>query len=139
MSLSFGTFISVENEIHLWQWRYTDEHGKRRVMSWRMTEATVREFAHVYRDAVKVEGSLEIRNTGVDHRLAALAAEIVAGRRVECAWAAFRIVHFPGDLEAAGELGAWARRSGVGVDFDERKIRIGGILHDVLYVMFAAG
>jgi hypothetical protein len=36
-------------------------------------------------------------------------------------------VHFPGmdDLEAAGELGAWARRNGVGVDFQERKIRIG--------------
>jgi len=27
-------------------------------------EATVREFAHVYRDAVKVEGSLEVRKTG---------------------------------------------------------------------------
>jgi hypothetical protein len=26
-----------------------------------MTEDTVREFAHVYKDAVKVEGSLEIR------------------------------------------------------------------------------
>jgi hypothetical protein len=55
-------------------------------------------------------------------------------------WAAFRIVHFPGmdDLEAAGELGAWARRNGVGVDFQERKVRIGGTLHDVLYVLFAA-
>ena len=49
------------SEIHLWQWRFTDEFGKRRVTSWRMTEATIREFAHVYRDAVKVEGSLEIR------------------------------------------------------------------------------
>jgi hypothetical protein len=26
-----------------------------------MTEDTVREYAHVYKDAVKVEGSLEIR------------------------------------------------------------------------------
>ena len=26
-----------------------------------MTEDTVREFAHVYKDAVKVEGSLEVR------------------------------------------------------------------------------
>jgi hypothetical protein len=33
----------------------------------------------------------------------------------------------------------WARRNGVGVDFDERKIRIGGVEHDVLYLMFAAG
>jgi hypothetical protein len=49
------------DEIHLWQWRFTDEFGKRRVTSWRMTENTVREFAHVYKDAEKVEGSLEIR------------------------------------------------------------------------------
>jgi hypothetical protein len=26
-----------------------------------MTEATVREYAHVYRNAVKVEGTLEVR------------------------------------------------------------------------------
>jgi hypothetical protein len=44
------------DEIRLWQWRYTDEFGKQRVTSWLMTEDTVREFAHVYRDAVKVEG-----------------------------------------------------------------------------------
>ena len=29
-----------------------------------MTEATVREYAHVYKDAVKIEGTLEIRKTG---------------------------------------------------------------------------
>lgn len=39
---------------------YTDEFGKRRVTSWRMTEATVKEFTHVHKDAEKVEGSLEI-------------------------------------------------------------------------------
>jgi hypothetical protein len=49
------------DEIHLWRWRFTDEFGKRRVTSWRMTENTAREFAHVYKDAEKVEGSLEIR------------------------------------------------------------------------------
>jgi hypothetical protein len=49
--------------------------------------------------------------------------------RVEVSWAAFRITHFPGmdDLEAAGELGAWARRNGVGVDFEKRSIRIGAV------------
>ena len=53
------------DKIHLWIWQYTDEFGKRRVTSWRMTAAaTVREFAHVYKDAVKVEGSLEVRKTG---------------------------------------------------------------------------
>jgi len=49
------------DEIHLWQWQFTDENGKRRVTSWRMTEATVREYAHVYRNAEKIENTLEIR------------------------------------------------------------------------------
>jgi hypothetical protein len=46
-----------------------------------------------------------------------------------------------GDISAisASELSAWARRNGVGVDFEERKIRIGGRAHEVLYVLFAAG
>jgi hypothetical protein len=44
----------------LWKWRF-DENGKRRVTSWHMTEATIREYAHVYRDAVKVEESRESR------------------------------------------------------------------------------
>ena len=72
--------------------------------------------------------------------MAAVAAEVIAGRCVEVSWVAFRVVHFPGmdDLEAAGELGAWARRNGVGVGFEERKIRIGGTQHDVLFVLFAA-
>jgi len=52
------------DELHLWLWEYTDEIGKRRRSTWRMTEA---EAAH-YKDAVKVEGSLELRtplgNTG---------------------------------------------------------------------------
>jgi hypothetical protein len=47
-----------------------------------MTEDTVRQFAHVYKDAVKVEGSLEIEARGLDQRLATLAA-VIAGRRVE--------------------------------------------------------
>ena len=49
------------DEIHLWRWRFTDETGKRRVTCGRMTEDTARQFAHVYKDAEKVEGSLEIR------------------------------------------------------------------------------
>ena len=87
----------------------------------------------------RLAGSQE--ESGLDKRLSAVAAEVIAGRRVEVSWVAFRIVHFPGtdDLEAAGELGAWARRNGVGVDFEERKIRIGSREHEVLYVLFAAG
>jgi hypothetical protein len=44
-------------EIHLWIWEYTDEFGKRRRSTWRMTE----EQAAHYKDAVTVEGSLEVR------------------------------------------------------------------------------
>jgi len=54
----------VSAEIHLWLWEYTDEFRKRRRSTWRMTE----EQAAHYKDAVKVEGSLEVRqplgNTG---------------------------------------------------------------------------
>jgi hypothetical protein len=69
----------VSGDIRLWLWQYTDEFGKRRVTSWLMTEDTARQFAHVYTDAVKVEGSLEVRKTGLDQRLAALAAKVIAG------------------------------------------------------------
>jgi len=44
-------------ELHLWLWHYTDELGRRRRSTWRMTE----EQAAHYKDAVKVEGSLERR------------------------------------------------------------------------------
>jgi hypothetical protein len=45
------------NELRLWQWRYADEFGKRRVFPCRLTE----EAAKRLRDAERVEGSLEIR------------------------------------------------------------------------------
>jgi len=44
-------------ELHFWIWYHTDEFGKHRRSSWHMTEA---QAAH-YKDAVKVEGSLERR------------------------------------------------------------------------------
>jgi hypothetical protein len=43
--------------IHLWRWRYTNEFGKRVQSSWHMSE----EAAAHYKDAEKIEGSLEIR------------------------------------------------------------------------------
>jgi hypothetical protein len=46
-------------ELTLWLWDYTDEFGKRRRSTWRMTED---QAAH-YKDAVKVEGSLERRQS----------------------------------------------------------------------------
>lgn len=47
----------MTDEIHLWLWEYTDELGKRRRSTWLMTE----ESAKSYRDATKVEGTLEVR------------------------------------------------------------------------------
>jgi hypothetical protein len=44
-------------EVHLWQWRYTDEFGKRRVFPCRLTE----EGAKRLKDAERIEGTLEIR------------------------------------------------------------------------------
>jgi hypothetical protein len=44
-------------ELKLWRWRYTNEFGKRIESSWRMTE----ESAAGYKDAEKIEGTLEIR------------------------------------------------------------------------------
>jgi hypothetical protein len=49
------------DEIHLWRWRFTDENGKRRVTSCHLTEDEVREYAHIYKDAEKIEHSAEIR------------------------------------------------------------------------------
>ena len=46
-----------DGEIQLWQWRYTDDFGKRRVFPCRLTD----EDAKHLRDAERVEGSLEIR------------------------------------------------------------------------------
>lgn len=43
--------------LHLWQWRYTDDFGKRRIFPCRLTD----EDAKRLRNAERVEGSLEIR------------------------------------------------------------------------------
>ena len=53
--------VDQPDTIRLWQWEYTDELGKRRVTRWRMSENTVKQFAHAYKNAVKVEGTLEVR------------------------------------------------------------------------------
>ena len=44
------------DELHLWQWRYTDEFGKRRVFPCRLTE----EAGKKLKDAERVEGTIEI-------------------------------------------------------------------------------
>jgi hypothetical protein len=49
--------MSNERDLQLWFWTITDQFGKRRQTTWRMTE----EEAKHYKDAVKVEGSLEVR------------------------------------------------------------------------------
>jgi hypothetical protein len=51
------TLMPSEDALCLWLWEYTNERGKRRASTWRMTEAE----AARYKDAVKVAGSLERR------------------------------------------------------------------------------
>jgi hypothetical protein len=62
---------------------------------------------------------------GFDVRLEPLAAHVLAGHHYECAWELFRFGHFKGlnDDQAARELGALARRQGITVAFEVRKVR----------------
>jgi hypothetical protein len=68
----------MADRLELWRWRYTDEFGKRRVTRWHMSEDTVKQFADAYKDAEKIEGTLEIRkpapSTGDFMRSASAAA-----------------------------------------------------------------
>ncbi len=49
--------MGENREIELWLWEYTDERGRRRRSTCRMTE----ESARHYKDAGKIEGTLERR------------------------------------------------------------------------------
>jgi hypothetical protein len=52
-----GPIFKQMDEIHLWQWRYTDQFGKRRIFPCRLSE----EAAKRLRDAEKIQDTLEIR------------------------------------------------------------------------------
>ena len=47
-------------DLKLWQWRYTDQFGKRRVFPCRLTEQDALHL-HKLRDAERIEGTLEVR------------------------------------------------------------------------------
>lgn len=47
----------MKDEIELWFWMFTDDHGRRRRTVCRLTE----EAARSYRDAAKIEGTREVR------------------------------------------------------------------------------
>ena len=47
----------MSETLKLWRWRYTNDFGKRVESSWHMQES---DAAH-YKDAEKIEGTLEIR------------------------------------------------------------------------------
>jgi hypothetical protein len=61
----------------------------------------------------------------IDQRLSALAAKVLAGDAVECAWELFRVQYFPGweHEDVAAALGLWATRTGVKVTFESHEIR----------------
>ncbi|HZO03165.1 MAG TPA: hypothetical protein VFB93_18365 [Burkholderiales bacterium] len=53
----------MKAEIRLWQWRYTDEFGKRRIFPCRLSEENGKQL----KDAERIEGSLEVRRGGDQH------------------------------------------------------------------------
>lgn len=48
-------------EIRCWKWEYTDDQGERRTSRWLMTERE----AMRYRDAIRLEHTLQVRYDGV--------------------------------------------------------------------------
>lgn len=61
-----GAYVNSERDaIELWFWTITPDTPpfRRRQTTWRMTEETAR--ARYGDDAIKVEGSLEVRYTGI--------------------------------------------------------------------------
>ena len=92
-----------------------------------MTEDTVREFAHVYKDAVKVAGSLEVRKvmgrtSDWLHSLPPSESTAASSLLIyDCPWDDFRFNHFRGkDGETAASelvaLGAAAGHQGGVID-----------------------
>jgi hypothetical protein len=52
-----GLKLAAYGDDQVWRWRFTDEFGRRVAKSWHMSE----EQAARYKDAQKIEGTLEIR------------------------------------------------------------------------------
>jgi hypothetical protein len=114
------------DEIHLWRWRFTDENGKRRESSWRMTEATVRHFPHVYGNAEKIQDTLEVRKplgSTADWQRSPHAVRV--GRCFESSWQLLKHRVFKGltDEAAWASLDAWCRRQRFEAEFQLRKVR----------------
>ena len=51
------------DDIRLWQWRDTDQFGKRRIFPCRVNEVNGRQL----KDAERIEGSLEVRHVTNEH------------------------------------------------------------------------
>jgi hypothetical protein len=75
----------------------------------------------------------------IDERLAAIAADVHAGKYVECAWELFRLQHFPGwpHERVAAVLGLWSTRQGIVVAFVSRDMEAAGAIIPSIVVRFS--
>jgi hypothetical protein len=71
--------------------------------------------------------------------LAAIAADVRAGKHVECAWELFRLQHFPGwpHERVAAALGLWSTRQGIVVAFESRDIQTARAIIPSIVVRFS--
>jgi hypothetical protein len=116
--------------IELWLWQYTDEFGKRRVTRWRMSA----EDAKKLKDAVRVEGSREVRSSLTSYFSPWRPPLPQDGTTYyECPWELFRLGQLQGlsDSEGRAALGAWAKRHGIAVKFEARTVSTGVLTCDV--------
>ena len=115
-------------EIELWQWRYTDDFGKRRVFPCRLSV----EAAKHLRDAERIEGSLEIRTPlGSTSAFQSSPGTSTPAPTYEGAWQAFRFGHFKGlsDVEAWRSSALGQRRHGIEIKLEIRKVQARRHLH----------
>src|SRR5687767_1624975 len=76
----------------------------------------------------------------IDERLAAIAADVRAGKHVECGWELFRLQHFPGwpQERVAAALGLWSTRQSIRVSFEWRDMDAAGAIIPGIVVCFVS-
>ena len=110
--------------MQLWLFAVTDDiTGKRRQTCDRMMEAEA--FERFGADAVKVKGTLENPTLpGLDKKLKAVAAEVLAGRYVETPLELIRVVHLVGcsDEDVFRALSELCPRHGLAFTVHEHRV-----------------
>jgi hypothetical protein len=76
----------------------------------------------------------------LDERLAPIAADVRAGKQVECTWELLRLEHFPGwpHEHVAVALGLWSKRAGIKVTFEGRDVQAAAAVIPTIVVRFSS-